>query len=63
MMTTHLLLIALINYAFAFSMNTHQHHYNRAGRLQSQTNDESLLSDVETLQPCLTSITAYLVVL
>ena len=40
-MTTHLLLIALlINYVFAFQMNTHQSCY-RVGRLQSQTNDIS----------------------
>jgi len=38
-MTTHLLLIALINCVFAFNVNTHHsHHYNRVGRLQSQTN-------------------------
>jgi glyoxylase I family protein len=43
-MTTHLLLIALISYAFAFNVNTHQYHYYRVGRLQSQTNDISTSS-------------------
>jgi len=38
-MTTHLLLIALINCVFAFNVNTHQSHYYRVGSLQSQKND------------------------
>ena len=41
MMTTYLLLIVLINYVFAFNVNTHHSHHYRIRRLQSQTNDIS----------------------